>query len=815
MRKMKQLCLMVLALFLLLPTTAWAVGVPEVTEDEYRYFLEEAFYYALVDKDLAQYSTEELKELLYKTLDMDEKTYREQLISELWYMYGYSRADIMDYTTEELECCMAEGKSRDVYWRRLAELYQEYQVDANLPQHDPREGQKQYYIVVLQKDYNVTEDLSDYEWYELKRMEQELRLQQKYGVTEDLSAYSQDDLDTLEYRKEREMSLKENYGVMEDLSAYTDEELETLESRKWEEGWIREEYGVTEDLSVYTDEELKALKDRLWEEQWLREEYGVTEDLSGYTLEELEAMRARLSLEADLRQYGAEGDLSQYTMEELEAMEEELSAAYYENWQPAPQPPRTDVQIQINGLPMKIEKADKGAGSFGIIPAIEKENSSDLYRKEYRSDVAPVMKEGRVYIPFRAVFEALDATVAYDSQTETVTAQRDKRTVSFTAGQSRYVMDGVTIDMDAQAFVQDGRTFVPVRFASQALGVSVGWDSTNRTVVIIDKVKLAEQYKNDFTALDKYLQHWDFGDSNVALQGTINLQMRMLEYQDDVKKISDVPVEMTAEVTQLSSDDKENMNVAVTLDLAALINQMRQEGSIDEEGLQMLRQLKEFELQYILDYSKGCVYVKSELMKLVDGDADTWYSIGLEDYLEDSEYQEYVQLFADAMDRADEMGMGEYLAQEIADLSVTDAEETAETMGTLRMMKKTVSDTALEKIAEGQYLMYLYEDGTEATLILKGEKEALNAADLSVHHHIYETCILFTLNEKNNIVNFTVRLDEDYDEEETLITCDGQLKYTATDEVPVSQPEQGSKVADLAELLESYYTSLYNYAEAA
>ena len=122
MQKLSRLVLLVLAIFLLLPTTAWAVGVPEVTEDEYRYFLEEAFYYAPIEKDLAQYSTEELKELLYKTLDMDEKTYREQLISELWNWYGYSRADIMDYNTEELECCMAEGKSRDVYWRYPDEL---------------------------------------------------------------------------------------------------------------------------------------------------------------------------------------------------------------------------------------------------------------------------------------------------------------------------------------------------------------------------------------------------------------------------------------------------------------------------------------------------------------------------------------------------------------------------------------------------------------------------------------------------------------------------------------------------------------------
>ncbi len=124
---------------------------------------------------------------------------------------------------------------------------------------------------------------------------------------------------------------------------------------------------------------------------------------------------------------------------------------------------RTRVNIQINGENMYFTdgEADDWWSQYAA----------------YTSDVRPVMKDDRVYIPFRAVFEALGAEVAYDAASKTVTAKRSNRTVSFYSGATAICDGWCDHSMDAQAFVQDGRTFVPVRFASQALGAAVGWDS--------------------------------------------------------------------------------------------------------------------------------------------------------------------------------------------------------------------------------------------------------------------------------------------------------------------------------------------------
>ena len=111
------------------------------------------------------------------------------------------------------------------------------------------------------------------------------------------------------------------------------------------------------------------------------------------------------------------------------------------------------------------------------------------------TDASPVNEDGRVYVPFRAVFEALGATVDYDQASSTITAQKGDTKVQFVIGNTDITVDGKAVTTDAASFVRDGRTYVPVRFAAQSLGATVGWDGTNQTVVMVDKAALkAEVY---------------------------------------------------------------------------------------------------------------------------------------------------------------------------------------------------------------------------------------------------------------------------------------------------------------------------------
>jgi copper amine oxidase-like protein len=94
----------------------------------------------------------------------------------------------------------------------------------------------------------------------------------------------------------------------------------------------------------------------------------------------------------------------------------------------------------------------------------------------------PLLNNGRVLVPLRAVFQALNAKVDY--RDSTITATRDGETVQLRPNQSVATVNGSTVQLDAPARLLNGTTYVPLRFVAQALGEEVAWQSASKTVVI-------------------------------------------------------------------------------------------------------------------------------------------------------------------------------------------------------------------------------------------------------------------------------------------------------------------------------------------
>ncbi|MCL2337887.1 MAG: copper amine oxidase N-terminal domain-containing protein [Firmicutes bacterium] len=90
-------------------------------------------------------------------------------------------------------------------------------------------------------------------------------------------------------------------------------------------------------------------------------------------------------------------------------------------------------------------------------------------------DTQPVVEKGRVLVPLRAIFEALDAKVNWDAATQTVTAQKDDVNIKLVVGGQAY-KNNQAVTLDVPAKLVNGRTLVPLRFVSEALGAKVSWD---------------------------------------------------------------------------------------------------------------------------------------------------------------------------------------------------------------------------------------------------------------------------------------------------------------------------------------------------
>ena len=88
-------------------------------------------------------------------------------------------------------------------------------------------------------------------------------------------------------------------------------------------------------------------------------------------------------------------------------------------------------------------------------------------------DAAPVVKNNRTYVPFRALAEAFGAEVSYDEATQAVTAELNGTKVVMTIGSAAYTVNGAEKTADVAPFIAGSRTMVPVRFVAESFGIKV------------------------------------------------------------------------------------------------------------------------------------------------------------------------------------------------------------------------------------------------------------------------------------------------------------------------------------------------------
>jgi len=99
-------------------------------------------------------------------------------------------------------------------------------------------------------------------------------------------------------------------------------------------------------------------------------------------------------------------------------------------------------------------------------------------------DVPPMIINDRTLVPFRVILEALDADVGWNENTKEVTAAKGDLNIKLQIGSTEAFVNDEKTKLDVSAMIIDGRTLIPARFISEALGCSVDWDGDTRTVII-------------------------------------------------------------------------------------------------------------------------------------------------------------------------------------------------------------------------------------------------------------------------------------------------------------------------------------------
>ncbi len=194
-------------------------------------------------------------------------------------------------------------------------------------------------------------------------------------------------------------------------------------------------------------------------------------------------------------------------------------------------------------------------------------------------DVPPTVEKGRTLVPLRVIFEALGARVAYDSVNNTVTATKGDTTISLPIGNINANVNGKIKKLDVPAKVVSGRTMVPIRFISEALGASVEWDAVTSSVFITGKFDFDNM---SFTISDpqqiaEFDSDWNYGNVTSLADGSFFIHgdnpSMLLYYNASERKLKQVP--------GLYSDEYEYFSVYTLSDGRLLLVEMEQSDGKD------------------------------------------------------------------------------------------------------------------------------------------------------------------------------------------------------------------------------------------
>lgn len=98
---------------------------------------------------------------------------------------------------------------------------------------------------------------------------------------------------------------------------------------------------------------------------------------------------------------------------------------------------------------------------------------------------SPIIISGRSMVPIRAIVEAIGGTVGWEGNERKIILNARGNQVEMWVDKNDIRKNGANGRMDVAPTIQDGRTFVPVRFASENLGTSVSWINSTREIIIV------------------------------------------------------------------------------------------------------------------------------------------------------------------------------------------------------------------------------------------------------------------------------------------------------------------------------------------
>jgi hypothetical protein len=215
--------------------------------------------------------------------------------------------------------------------------------------------------------------------------------------------------------------------------------------------------------------------------------------------------------------------------------------------------------------------------------------------QELQFDANPFIENDRTLVPIRALAERLGFTVDWNEAEQRITLTNDTTTIVLWIGSNKVVVNGVEGTIDVPAKQVSDRTFVPLRFVSEKLGAQVAWDDKNGTAVVTSG-------KGWLTRLNKQQTTQDMKGT---MAFTLKLQTADPTHPDQMVNI-EVPITMDIHVYH--NDMLMTMKLQLPADLGGTAGPMTVQMAIKDGRLYQQDPIgQQWTQTGLIDLSKGSV----------------------------------------------------------------------------------------------------------------------------------------------------------------------------------------------------------------
>ena len=159
------------------------------------------------------------------------------------------------------------------------------------------------------------------------------------------------------------------------------------------------------------------------------------------------------------------------------------------------------------------------------------QKTANVYGEIVENDVEPIIRYDRTMLPARFVAENLGATVLWDAENRVVVIKNDKVEIILTINSSVAIVNGVEKRLDSPVFIENDRTYTPIRFIAENLGSTVEWDPITRTVIMskpanvslkVDKILIVNNLQCQYEAGGKMAEYNQNAVGGMNLSGEIS-----------------------------------------------------------------------------------------------------------------------------------------------------------------------------------------------------------------------------------------------------------------------------------------------------